>query len=68
MSPRYVTVGGYLDTDPYYVSPEEEAAIYDGPPDWDEAEEPVNEYGPALLGCDHETPERASSMADWRTG
>lgn len=49
MAPTYTTVGGSPNPDPYYISPEEEAAMYDGPPDWDEAEEPVNEYGPALL-------------------
>lgn len=27
MSPRYTTVGGYPNLDPYYISPEEEAAM-----------------------------------------
>ncbi len=31
MSPQYTTVGGYLNTDPYYVSPEEEQAMADQP-------------------------------------
>lgn len=48
MSPRYTTVGGYPNTDPYYISPEEEAAMYDGPPNWDEAEEPIADAVEAL--------------------
>jgi hypothetical protein len=29
MSPRYTTVGGYPNTDPYYISPEEEAEMHE---------------------------------------
>lgn len=44
--PTYVRVGGYIDTDPYYISPEEEADLYDGPPDWDDEDDiPVNVDG-----------------------
>jgi hypothetical protein len=43
--PNYKHVGGYINTDPYYISPEEEAAMYDGPPDWDDDAIPVNIFG-----------------------
>lgn len=43
MSARHFLPGGYPNPDPCYISPEEEAAMCDGPPDWDEPEEPVNE-------------------------
>lgn len=48
MSPRHFLPGGYPNPDPYYISPEEEAAMYDGPPDWDEAEEPIADAVEAL--------------------
>lgn len=54
MSPRYVLPGGYPNPDPHYISPEEEAAMYDGPPDWD---------GDAIPEADAESPVSASKAS-----
>lgn len=48
MTARPFLPGGYPNPDPYYISPEEEAAMYDGPPDWNEEEEPIDENAEGL--------------------
>ena len=41
------------NTDPHYISPEEEAAMSDAPPDWDDDSIPVNVDGEIEEGSEY---------------